>query len=299
MSRATRATIELPRDVEPAFLDDAQYVHVDRKCANCGYNVRTLHVTARCPECNHPVIESVRKPQLFSAHQAWLSNIGGGGMALTAALGAFIFGIAFAALSALGEQIGLSGTTGETEGCVLIPIAVMCPLVALVGLLLLLTAREPEAKCTGPAEWLRWFLRVVLTLLVVSICLLVVASVGATMLYTLAVTVTGLCLLLLWTLLPRHAAHLFARMDDEVGVRRSRRVENGTWITGLLMIAWGAGAEHFQAGSWWVTVLLVPLLALAVAHLRCYVRLWSAADRIVSDVAALHQPEADDANPAE
>lgn len=38
--------------------DAGMFVDTDVSCGKCGYNVRTLAVTARCPECGFPVLRS-------------------------------------------------------------------------------------------------------------------------------------------------------------------------------------------------------------------------------------------------
>ena len=43
-------------------------VEADVSCGKCGYNVRTLAVTARCPECGFPVLRS------FIGHEAGVSR---------------------------------------------------------------------------------------------------------------------------------------------------------------------------------------------------------------------------------
>ena len=53
----------------PAFVD------VDLPCFFCGYNLRSLGLTAICPECGHPVQESIRHGWLGYADPAWLGKL--------------------------------------------------------------------------------------------------------------------------------------------------------------------------------------------------------------------------------
>lgn len=45
--------------IEPVAIDDEGRIADDLECRGCGYNLRTLGETARCPECNKPIRESL------------------------------------------------------------------------------------------------------------------------------------------------------------------------------------------------------------------------------------------------
>src|SRR5207244_8750412 len=47
-------------------------VAVDLPCIRCGYNLRTLMVKARCPECHTPVRDSFDPDRLIFAERRWL-----------------------------------------------------------------------------------------------------------------------------------------------------------------------------------------------------------------------------------
>jgi hypothetical protein len=55
---AAVSAIGIPAHIDAAKLDAAGHVATDTPCDQCGYNLRTLHLTARCPECHHPVERS-------------------------------------------------------------------------------------------------------------------------------------------------------------------------------------------------------------------------------------------------
>jgi hypothetical protein len=41
------------------------------RCGKCGYNIATLRLDARCPECNHPVADSVARLQRKMKPTRW------------------------------------------------------------------------------------------------------------------------------------------------------------------------------------------------------------------------------------
>ena len=57
-------------------------VVIDAACRRCGYNLRTLHVHARCPECDMQVATSVRGDELIYCDPAWLAKLALGGRLL-------------------------------------------------------------------------------------------------------------------------------------------------------------------------------------------------------------------------
>ena len=46
----------------------------ERFCIGCGYNLRTLHRSAKCPECGRAVLDSLGR-NLYSADRVWLISI--------------------------------------------------------------------------------------------------------------------------------------------------------------------------------------------------------------------------------
>ena len=65
-------TILVSRSVDMTLLDEELRVAADVQCDRCGYNLRTLSVDARCPECNKPVEASLREPLLAHASASHL-----------------------------------------------------------------------------------------------------------------------------------------------------------------------------------------------------------------------------------
>jgi hypothetical protein len=50
-------------------------VAADVGCRRCGYNLRTLHVDAACPECASPVAASVNGDALMYSDPSWLAKV--------------------------------------------------------------------------------------------------------------------------------------------------------------------------------------------------------------------------------
>jgi hypothetical protein len=65
----------LPAHIDQSNLDAAGHVATDTPCDQCGYNLRTLHLTARCPECHHPVERSATCELLRYAPPAYIERL--------------------------------------------------------------------------------------------------------------------------------------------------------------------------------------------------------------------------------
>lgn len=122
----------------------------DLPCAGCGYNLRTLAVTAVCPECAHPIEASMRFRHLHLADVRWLRAL---------RRGTILMGVAVAAMVML-----LVSSFG------LLPVA-YSPFV-LLGLITVLvlpwtagvwlgTTSEPDAPAANRRSGFRWLNRFV------------------------------------------------------------------------------------------------------------------------------------------
>lgn len=58
--------------LDEAGIDHHGWVTSDRACAQCGYSLRGTHFDAACPECNHPVRQSVYAGLISYAPPAWI-----------------------------------------------------------------------------------------------------------------------------------------------------------------------------------------------------------------------------------
>lgn len=158
-----------PDFVDASRLDDAGCVRDDALCVYCGYNLRTLAVGGRCPECGKPVAESVRSSLLKYANREWVENRVLSGLSLfVAALTMGLIGVAMIVLPVVIETVGVP--TGASE-----PLAIIGGMLILLGGLMVLgtavtcTAPEPGTR-REPGTWTarrvtRWSL---LTLVVLA-----------------------------------------------------------------------------------------------------------------------------------
>jgi serine/threonine protein kinase len=64
---------ERPADVRP--VDDQPVINLDLDCAQCGYNLRGLHPSGRCPECGGEIKESFFEDRLVLADRGWLRRV--------------------------------------------------------------------------------------------------------------------------------------------------------------------------------------------------------------------------------
>src|SRR3954454_11897817 len=62
----------------PAAMDAGGVVTASVPCRRCAYNLRSLSVAARCPECGAPVGVSVHGDLLRFGDPKWLQNLSAG-----------------------------------------------------------------------------------------------------------------------------------------------------------------------------------------------------------------------------
>jgi hypothetical protein len=62
---------------------DSDVISSDWKCVRCGYNLRGLSRTGRCPECNTPIPRSLRERYLGDNTAEWLRNVRDGAIVLS------------------------------------------------------------------------------------------------------------------------------------------------------------------------------------------------------------------------
>lgn len=72
-------------EADRASLDAAGRVAGDLPCDQCGYNLRTLLPDGRCPECGHPVAETLRPDELRYASPQYVRALVSGTTVLAAA----------------------------------------------------------------------------------------------------------------------------------------------------------------------------------------------------------------------
>lgn len=63
------------------------FVNQDHTCVSCGYNLRTLSMEAKCPECATPVRQSFLSDHLVYSNPAWLKSIARGTLLISIVAG--------------------------------------------------------------------------------------------------------------------------------------------------------------------------------------------------------------------
>ncbi len=64
--------------IMPGPLDGQHDVTTDLACKHCGYNLRGLHKSGNCPECNTPIDVSLRGDLLRFADPVWVATVAKG-----------------------------------------------------------------------------------------------------------------------------------------------------------------------------------------------------------------------------
>lgn len=263
----------LPPGVDPALLDDLHRVTVDLRCAACTYNVRTLHVLAHCPECNHPVLDTVRGVHLERMHEEWVNDITVGAAALTVTHGAsaVMCGVWMGVLL-LGADSGPGGAARLTVGGLSLLILPLGAIIGLTGTLALISLERGPGGITLPVTLRRTIRGLVITI-AVTLPLSILMGCVTLRLTLIPGAVLAAASAALACLTPRYAAILFARTDDERGGQRAQTVAKATLILVLL-------AVPCAAAGFWQPALLNGIVgsaaAVAVLQAICYRRLWRA-----------------------
>ena len=142
----------LPGWVDPELLDGEERVAADVRCVACKYNLRTLPVRQRCPECGQQVVRSLYRLELEYAPEEWARDLANGAGVLSAAGAMALLGLALQFLPGLPFapiSVVLAG--------------VIAPIIAAIGLYTLTTPdprppRKPEGLSFRRAA--RWSLLV-------------------------------------------------------------------------------------------------------------------------------------------
>ncbi len=94
----------------PAHLGESTRIATDLPCLKCGYNLRTLPLAGRCPECGVPVERTMRGDLLRFSDPKWVAGLSGGVQCWLAALLVFLLGISLAAITI---GLGARGKAGR------------------------------------------------------------------------------------------------------------------------------------------------------------------------------------------
>jgi hypothetical protein len=102
---------QLAKDAAPAAnLDANARVEHDISCRSCGYNLRGLFISARCPECSAAVVQSIRGDMLLYSDPRWLERLSLGALliAITGLGGFFVTVVNGITISILSASVAIS-----------------------------------------------------------------------------------------------------------------------------------------------------------------------------------------------
>lgn len=261
----------LPAYVDASLLDAAQRVAVDRKCPACGYNVRTLHVAAHCPECNCPVADAIRSDDLRYANRGWLNNIVGGAAALTVAHAIF------AATLLLCSGLVLLTHRRSDSLLSIVPCGIVVGCVTWFVGTFALTAREPNtAQQDAPRR--RSIRRYLLIMALTFVAAVVLRSIIGSVLAVVALVT----FVAIFPLSVQYAADLLSRARDNNGMQRAKAVAAAAIvIVGLGLIGAVASTANDDRGIVFTLFALLPFALLSAAQAMCFRRLWRASSACV------------------
>jgi len=136
-------------------------IHEDVPCVGCGYNLRTLGLEARCPECARDVVDSLARNELVLADLKWLKRVRSGVRLLLAGLIAIVGAFLAVIIIAAGSALQPSGSFGDSWqwvfylfGILLIVGGLSC----VIGILRAATRERTSAFCKG-SELINFFAR--------------------------------------------------------------------------------------------------------------------------------------------
>jgi hypothetical protein len=226
--------LEPPPPVELGdVLDESGRVRFDLPCRGCGYNVRTLELAARCPECNTPVSLSCQGDLLRYSEPGYVARLARGAywvrQSTWLAIAGFIVGPV--TLSVLAVSRG--GASWVPSVVVALLLLVVAAVLAMTGMWWI-TSREPSGsevkRCERARMMVRYWMGAVSLAAVLRICLeslapLLLGRAGPYLRLALATTVAGLAVAYM-----RYVAELAQRIPDCEMMKKARDIARGALL---------------------------------------------------------------------
>ena len=175
-----RAFVETPTTNLTGVVDETGTVCIDRTCLKCGYNLRGLDRSGRCPECATPVGLSIHGDLLCYAEPGYVNKLARGSRWIMRGL---TIGILCFVLLIVGTIIAsVSGLSSAVADMLVAVGAALLVLGFLAGCLLFLlgvwfiTARPPYVFDTGRQDRNRRLVRIYMLLTFLGIALSVIVE---------------------------------------------------------------------------------------------------------------------------
>lgn len=231
-------------------------VEGDRACVACSYNLRGLPVLGICPECGHPVMDSLRGILLEFASRDYLAKVGSG---LSLVLNGILLMIVMRVLEFFGRMV-LSAVGVRLEGLSLLVSVIGLGVSAMI-LFGYFRYSEPDPGFAGSEspDSARRVLRVAVIiqaaaaliefLMQVVLWATTITSLAVSLLSTAAVVFSLIAWVVQFFAVMRYTEWLAKRVPDHFVVARTRRYR---WLLPLISVV---GA---------VAMMLGPLLALVL-----------------------------------
>lgn len=171
---------ETPAESVSPFTDPKTgALNTDCACLACGYNLRGLDASGRCPECSGSVAEALGALRALTSPTEWVAAVHAGLTFVRDGMQALTSGIIAALLLAAGSVTVDPGVVAACCGFTLIPVAIVATPIGMIVTLYgvaVVTRRPPDAVITPRAESLRRRARRLRTAFFVGIGVLIVAA---------------------------------------------------------------------------------------------------------------------------
>lgn len=242
----------LPIPAPNAVVDAEGLVAADIPCRKCSYNLRSLRVMGRCPECGTPVGLSIQGDHLRFCDPAWLARVA---MGLGIMFVASLVGTTLTVVSPITTILRFGPLVGPEFMAV----------VALVGLVgtWMMTAPDPGAVAERPGvdarRFARWAVAVALLGNITALLRAQLTSLGGTfplflLVYLLFAAVAVVAEWAKYT----YIAQLASRVPDDALARSARRLRVIFPVARIVVMVPLLIALMTQLGLRWVGGVWLP-----------------------------------------